>query len=136
MMKPLMLAAALGAVAACAQTPAQTARAAQDAAAAQDALAKELAGLVPKGELTCLPTFPTKSVRSYGQSLVYVAGPRLKYVSRTAGGCEGVARNDILVTVSNGGRTCQGDISRTIDRTARFPTGGCALGPFTEYRRP
>jgi len=120
----------------CAQTPAQSARAAQAAAAAQEALGKELAGLQPRGEMTCLPPLPSTRVEAYGSTLVYVASPRLKYVSPTNGGCESIARDDILVTRSNGGRTCQGDISQTVDRTSRMPTGGCALGRFTEYRKP
>ena len=137
MMKPSVL-FLFGAtiLAGCAQTPAETARAAQDAVAQQQGLARELAGLVPKNDLTCLPTLPTKHVKAYGSTLVYVASPRLKYRSDTAGGCEGVGRDDILITKSNGGRTCQGDISQTIDRAGRFPTGSCALGPFVEYRRP
>ena len=136
MTKSIVALAAAVTLAACAQTPAQTARAAQDAAAAQTALSKELAGLVPKSEMSCLPTLPSKNVKAYGPALVYVASPRHKYVSQTSGGCEGVARNDILVTVSNSGRTCQGDISRTVDRTGNFTTGSCALGEFTEYGRP
>ncbi len=122
---------------ACVQTPAETARAAQDAAATQLALDKELAGLVPTGNrLTCLPPLPTTHVEGYGSTLIYTVSRRQKYLSDTAGGCEGVGRGDILVTVSSGGRTCQGDISQTLDRGGRFPTGSCALGPFVEYRRP
>ena len=136
MVKSMMALAAVASLAACAQTPAQTARAAQDAAASQMALRKEIAGLTPRGDLTCLPTVPSTQLKAYGTALVYVASPRLKYVSQTNGGCESVGtRDDILVTRSNGGRTCQGDIAQTYDRSARFPTGGCALGRFTEYRR-
>ncbi|TPG13053.1 hypothetical protein [Sphingomonas oligophenolica] len=122
---------------ACTQTPAESARAIQDAAATQLALDKELAGLVPTGNrLTCLPPLPSAHVEGYGSTLVYSVSSRQKYRTETGGGCEGVGRGDILVTTSNGGRTCQGDISQTIDRTSRFPTGSCAFGPFVEYRRP
>ncbi len=120
---------------ACAQTLAQSARAAQTMAVEQQGLGRELAGLIPKNHLTCLPTLPTAQVKAYGSTLVYVAGPGLKYRTDTTGGCEGIARGDILVTTSNQGQTCQGDISRTIDQAGHFPTGSCALGPFVEYRR-
>lgn len=122
---------------ACTQTPMQAQRAAQVDETTQMALDKELAGLVPDPTTTtCLPTLTRTQVKGYGKTLVYSAGSSLKYRSDTTGGCEGVGRGDILVTVSNGGRTCQGDIARTIDQASRFPTGGCGIGPFTAYRKP
>ena len=86
--------------------------------------------------MTCLPTLPTTQVTAYGKTLIYSSGRSLKYRSDTTGGCENVERGDILVTVSNGGRTCQGDISQTVAPVGRMVTGSCALGPFTEYRKP
>jgi hypothetical protein len=136
MLKPIVVLTAAAGLAACAQTPAETARAAQDAAATQAALAKELAGLVPKGQMACLPNRPTKHVEAYGKTILYTVSPRLKYRTETAGGCESLARGDILVTRSNGIGVCAGDISQTIDRTSHFPTGSCSFGEFTEYRRP
>ena len=136
MLKPILVLTAAAALVGCAQTPADTARAAQDVAATQAALAKELAGLVPQGQTACLPNLPTKQVEAYGKTILYTVSPRLKYRTETAGGCETLARGDILVTRSNGGAVCAGDISQTIDRTSRFPTGGCSFGEFTVYRRP
>ena len=127
--------AALG-IAACAQTPAETARAAQDAAATQSGLDRALAGLRPVGTSSCLNNFQNPHLQAYGRTLVYAVSNGRKYRSDTAGGCESVARGDILVTTSPQGRVCAGDIAQTIDRTARFPTGSCAIGEFTEYRRP
>jgi hypothetical protein len=137
MFRPMMILAASAALAGCAQTPAQTARAAAAAAADQAELGRQLKGLVAVGERSCLPTLPsTMQVEAYGPTLLYTAGAGQKYRSDTTGGCESIARGDILVTVSNSGSTCRGDISRTVDRTGRFPTGSCSLGSFVEYRKP
>lgn len=105
-------------------------RAAKDAAEFQ----KAVAGLTPGKPMSCLPlsrsTLPMKGI---GSRLVYRASRNLVYVNE-APGCEGVARGDVLVTRQYTGRSCQGDIAQTVDRVARFPTGGCALGEFTPYR--
>ena len=136
MIKPLLPAlAAVTALTACMQTPAETARAVQAAAATQSSLDETLAGLTPGASSTCLPTRASTQVAAYGPTLVYTVSPRLKYRSDTAGGCEQVARGDILVTRSNEGRLCQGDIAQTLDQASRFPSGSCAIGAFVEYRR-
>ncbi|WP_375396929.1 hypothetical protein [uncultured Sphingomonas sp.] len=123
-------------LAGCAQTPAQTARAQAAAAASQQALAGELTGLRAVSTSDCLQDrSATSGLKAYGDSLVYRVSDRLKYVNATTGGCEGVARGDVLVTISNSGRLCRGDIARTVDQTGHFPTGSCALGSFTTYRK-
>ncbi|WP_235512759.1 hypothetical protein [Sphingomonas sp. Leaf17] len=132
---PPMLAAAIT-LAACAPTAEQRARMASDDAAAQTQLAKKLAGLVPGPSSACLPPIRATQVEAYGPTLLYTVSRGLKYRSDTNGGCESLARGDILVTVSNGSGVCQGDLARTVDRVARFTTGGCAIGPFIPYRKP
>lgn len=132
---PLMLAAAT-ALAACTPTADQRARMASDDAAAQTHLARKLAGLVPGAARTCLPPTQTTQVEAYGRTLLYTVTGGLKYRSDTNGGCENLSRGDILVTISNGSGVCQGDIARTVDRLARFTTGGCAIGEFVPYRKP
>ena len=130
---PLLAAVTL---AACARTPAETARAQQGMAAEQAGLEKELAGLVPGEHPTCLNNLAHYSLKAYGPTLIYRVSDRLKYRNDTAGGCENVARGDILVTVSNEGRVCQGDIARTVEPGSRIPTGNCGLRTFTKYTRP
>jgi len=124
------------ALAGCAQTPAQEAAATQRRAAEQQGLAKELAGLVPDKPTMCLTNFRTRQLKAYGPTLIYSEGRNLKYRSDTAGGCEGVARGDILVTVSPTGQLCSGDIARTVSPTSRIPSGSCSLGEFIPYRKP
>jgi len=134
-MRVLMLPILAG-LAGCAQTPAQTARAAESQAASQTALAKTLAGLTPGKSSSCMPIGRTSSqVAAYGPTIVYTIDRNLKYRSDTTGGCEGIARDDILVTKSYTGTLCSGDIAQTVDRTSRFQTGSCSFGPFVPYRK-
>ena len=134
---PMMLVAAL---AACTQTPAQTARAADHAAAEQARLAKRLAGLVPGKPQSCLDQFETRDaqVSSYGNTILYTRGRTIAYRSDTAGGCSdlGSGGHNIFVTKSFSSQLCQGDIATTIDSTSRFPSGSCSFGPFVRYAKP
>lgn len=132
-------AAASAGLSGCAQTPAQAAAAADRATADRQGLDRELAGLVPEKSSGCLNTTETRSgaaVRAYGPTIIYRVSRNLKYRSDTAGGCEGLARGDTLVTVSPTGQLCRGDIARTVDTTQRFQTGTCSFGDFVRYSRP
>jgi hypothetical protein len=119
----------------CTLTPAQQAAVARSDAVAQQDLAKELAGLEPGKPVSCLANYRARQLKGFGSTLVYVEGRNLKYRVE-APGCEGVARGDILVTVSPTGQLCSGDLARTVSQTSRIPSGGCGLGEFTPYRRP
>ena len=132
----IVMLSAAGTLAACAQSPREIAQSQQRVAAEQAALANEFAGLVPQGTETCLNNFGNYTLKAYGPTLVYRVSNSLKFRSDTGGGCENVARGDILVTVSNQGRLCQGDIARTVQPTSRVPTGSCGIGTFTRYGKP
>ena len=126
-------------IAGCARTPADTARAAEAQQATQDALRQQLAGLVPGRAQTCLPnTLPGAGVqtRGYGATILYIAGRDLIYRNDTTGGCQAIARGDILVTRQALGRACSGDIATTVDQTTGFVTGSCGLRDFIPYKRP
>ncbi|WP_242098206.1 MULTISPECIES: hypothetical protein [unclassified Sphingomonas] len=136
-MKTMVLLPLLG-LAACVQTPGERARAAQDQAAQQQKLATALAGLTPGEPTSCIDQIQLRSgsnVQAYGSTLVYTVSPRLKYRTDTAGGCEGVGNDDILITSTPTTQLCRGDIARTVDRTSRFPNGSCSFGAFIPYRR-
>lgn len=138
LMIPLIAALGLGA---CAQTPAETARAAQDAAAEQAKLARRLAGLVPGAPQSCVDQFQLRDaqVSSYGNTLLYtLPGGGAVYRSDTAGGCRDVGSNgsNILVTSTPSTQLCQGDIATTVDNTSRFQSGSCGFGPFVRYSKP
>jgi hypothetical protein len=115
-------------------TPADTARAADAKAATQASLGKELAGLTPTETKDCMDNYQSSSLKAYGGTLVYSVSKSLKYVNDTGGGCEAVERGDILVTRSNGGRLCRGDIAQTVMPGSRMPSGSCAMGSFVTYR--
>lgn len=134
MTAPTLIVAAL-ALAGCAQSPADIARAQAREQATQAELGKQLAGLSPAGTTDCMDNFQSSSMKAYGPTLVYRVSNGLVYVNNTGGGCEAVERGDILVTKSYTGRLCRGDIGTTITPNTRTPTGSCALGPFTIYRK-
>lgn len=125
-------------LAACSTSPREAERAATADLRTQKALAVELAGLVPGEPLACLPEparvqLPSKG---YGSTIVYRASSAVKYRNDMNGNCPAAGRDDILITQTTQSRSCRGDIVQTIDRTSRFPTGGCAFGDFIPYRRP
>ncbi len=129
-----LLSVAAVALSSCAMTPAETARAADAKAATQASLGKELAGLTPTETRDCMDHYQPSSLKAYGGTLVYSVSKTLKYVNDTGGGCEAVERGDILVTKSNSGRLCRGDIGQTVMPGSRMPSGSCALGSFVTYR--
>lgn len=98
-------------------------------------LEKELAGLTPTGSSSCMPRFPTAQVKAFGPTIVYQVSRGLKYRSDTSGGCERIARGDILITRSPMSQLCQGDIATTVDQGARTFSGSCSFGPFVRYAK-
>jgi hypothetical protein len=131
---PVLSFAAL-ALSGCAMSPAETARAESDAAASRAALGQQLAGLRATGTSDCMTNYGNSSLKAYGSTLVYRVSNSLVYVNDTTGGCENVARGDILVTKSSTGQLCRGDIGQTVTPGSQVPSGSCALGSFTTYRR-
>lgn len=129
----LLPAVSLGA---CTQTQADVERAQVRKADVREKLAKELAGLVPGKPETCINQFPQKQSSGYGATILYRVNNGLVYRSDTAGGCEGIARGDILVTRTPSTQLCRGDIAQTFDQASRFPTGSCSFGDFIPYRKP
>ena len=124
---PFTAAAAIGAAAVAAQPAGRT----SDPNAK---LAEATAGLTPGKPVDCIDTRRGQvNLTAAGDKLIYRFSRKLVYVSDTAGGCQGVARGDALVTRQFQTRLCRGDIAQTVDFVARMPTGGCAIGPFTPY---
>ncbi|WP_322964220.1 hypothetical protein [Sphingomonas fuzhouensis] len=127
----------MAALAGCTLSPAEKARIEQRAETERADLAKTLRGLTAGPPTQCINQYRTQQVRSYGPTLVYTVSPRLKYVSRTAGGCGDVggSGNNIFVTRTTTGQLCSGDIAQTVDRSSGFFTGSCSFGEFTPYRK-
>jgi hypothetical protein len=134
MTAPAVIVAAL-ALAGCAQSPADIARAQARDQAAQAELGKQLAGLTATDTSDCLQQYQSTSLKAYGPTLVYTVSNSLKYVNNTSGGCEAIEQGDILVTKSPSGRLCRGDIGTTVSSSSRSQTGSCSLGSFTTYRK-
>jgi len=102
----------------------------------EEKLATALSGLVPDQRPTdCLDQHRSSQTEAYGATILYRVSPTLVYRNDTSGGCEKIASGDILVTTSNSGRLCRGDLARTVSPASRAPTGSCALGSFTAYRK-
>lgn len=140
-MRSLILSlSAAATLAACTQTPAETARAADRAAGEQAKLEHRLAGLVPGKPQACIDQFQTRDaqVSSYGNTILYSLGRNIAYRSDTAGGCSdlGSAGHNILVTKTFSSQLCQGDIATTVDSTSHFQSGSCGFGPFVRYAKP
>ena len=131
-MRLLMLTLAMG-VAACAETPKDTAARAAAEDKTRAALDRELAGLVPGAPQSCLNPFDRRDMKTFGETLVFRSGAT-RYVTRTTG-CQGVGGDNILVTRTPTGQLCRGDIATTVDRTSGFQNGGCSFGDFVPYRR-
>ena len=131
---------AVASLAACTETPAETARAADREAGEQAKLARRLAGLVPGKPQSCLDQFDTRDaqVSSYGNTILYTLGRGVAYRSDTTGGCSdlGNGGHNILVTRIYSSQLCQGDIATTIDNTSHFQNGSCSFGPFVRYAKP
>lgn len=134
MTAPTLIVAAL-ALAGCAQSPADIARAQARDQATQAELGKQLAGLTKTETRDCIDQYQSSSLKAYGPTLVYTVSSNLKYVNDTGGGCEAIEQGDILVTKSPTGRLCRGDIGTTVSPTTRSLTGSCGLGSFTTYRK-
>lgn len=130
---PLLAAGAL--LAGCASTPAERAHAQAAATSTQQKLDARLAGYTAGQPTDCINQFPTSHTEAFGSKILYSFSRNRVYVNDTTGGCEGMERGDYLVTVSNAGRLCRGDIGRTFQPTVSVPTGSCALGAFTPYER-
>lgn len=98
--------------------------------------AEATAGLTPGEPVNCISAQRnSRGLKAIGPRLIYRVSRSLVYVNETAGGCEGVARGDILVTRSFTGGLCRGDIAQTVSYPAPIPTGSCALGAFVPYRK-
>jgi hypothetical protein len=126
------------ALAACAPTAAERGQMEMRADAAQASLDTALAGLTPGEPVSCLPVSARQNyqIEGYGSTILYKVSRGLVYRNDTTGGCDRIARGDILVTRQPTGRLCSGDIATTIDNVSRFQNGSCALGSFVPYRRP
>ncbi|NII58190.1 hypothetical protein [Sphingomonas aerolata] len=119
---------------ACTATPREQAQIAQRETETQQKLATALKGLTPGEPTLCLNALGQKQVTSYGSTFLYRVNNGTIYRTETNGGCGDLDRN-ILITRTPSGQLCRGDITNTIDRASRFPSGSCSFGEFVPYRK-
>ncbi len=117
----------------CAATPGQLARETQRQASDTEKLAVALKGLSPGKPQDCIDLRDANDTTRIGDTILYRLGSKRLYRTDTSGGCFGLARGDILVTKSYGGRLCRGDIASTVDPGSRVESGSCVIGAFTPY---
>ena len=122
----VLLAAALGAGAATASSPASREYA---------ATAKVLGGLTPGTPVSCISLSRTRTSNFLDRdTIAYHDTARRYYVNRTNGGCN-FDDDSIVVTDTPSDQLCRGDIIRLVDRASRFPKGSCSFGDFVPYTR-
>lgn len=111
------------------------ARAAENAARLNEALAGRTAGAAQD----CVDQRLLESHRSYGNAAILfgdTASDEVVYVNRPPAACPGLDVGQGLRTRTTTTRLCRGDIVTIVDPQSRMELAGCALGPFTPYRRP
>lgn len=130
-MRILMLAIAVGALAACETATMPPQRSAQQ----QATFDRMLAGKVAGAPARCLPTYRSSDMTVIDEDTILFRDGRTVYVNRPIGGCNGLGRSGYaLVTRSFGSSLCSGDIARVADLTAGITVGSCSLGDFVPYR--
>jgi hypothetical protein len=101
-----------------------------------DKLEKALVGLTPGEKVSCISRSPSTDMTVISNGLLlYKVNNRLIYRNDLIGSCSGLSRGDTLITESRGSRICRGDMARSADLAVGIPTGACALGDFTPYRK-
>ncbi|UZK65845.1 hypothetical protein [Sphingomonas sp. M1-B02] len=96
---------------------------------------RSLDGLTPGAPLRCLRRGEANQIRSFGNSILYVAGRNRIWRNDVVGTCAGLARGDIVVTKSLGSDACSGDLVQTRAATGGMLTGSCSLGNFVPYTK-
>ena len=131
----LLLAAVLGA--ACAHGGAPGAGTTDRAAVDEAGLAEALAGRTAGPEQRCAERRELGAPRSYGRgAIVFGSGnDPVLWVSRPPAGCPEVDAYRRLEWRSGSAQLCAGDPVTVLDRQTGVQVGGCALGPFTPWRR-
>lgn len=100
-------------------------------------LSKELDGKVASKAVNCISNSSgTDTIRVSDDILLYRVSGRLVYQNNLRGSCPGLARDDdIIVTQTYSGSTCEGDLITLVDRTSGIQGSVCSLGQFVPYKK-
>ena len=130
-MRILMLAIAVGALAACETTMGPIERTARQ----QSDFDRLLAGKTPGPAVRCLPTYRSNDMTVIDDDTILFRDGRTTYVNKPLGACNGLSRSGrALITRNVGPQLCRGDIATVADNTSGVTVGSCALGDFVPYR--
>lgn len=97
-------------------------------------LAKALEGRMPGQPQSCISVAPSRSSRTFGNTVLFEGFGGRVYRTQLMGGC--VARSyDTLVTRTSQTSLCRGDIVTLTDLSAGYTRESCAYSDFTPYSR-
>lgn len=101
-------------------------------------LERALDGRVPGEKINCISQFGRANLTVISDNVLLYRAGSVIYRNDLIGSCPGLTRGDTLITRSFGSQLCRGDMARTANLIGGVaaPTGSCALGDFTPYRRP
>lgn len=95
-----------------------------------------LAGYSAGEPRSCVESRDLRGPEAYGETtLIFREGRRTIWRTETSGGCDKAGRDALITRQFGTSRMCRGDIARTADLTAGFPTGSCSFGDFVPYRK-
>lgn len=117
------------ALASCAPTPMQQAR------APVDNFAREVAGRVPGAASTCVSTFGSENLRVVNPSTLAYGSGRALHINRLRAPCPGLDQFNTLIVEAQGGQYCRGDRIRALEPGGIIPGPVCHLGDWTAYTR-
>lgn len=136
MMLRLSLIAAPLALTACMTDDRAMADRAEDRAEAAAEVSQRLQGFTPTRTRSCLPSRTTSGIRVYDDGTALIREAGTIYRQDLGPGCEAASRpSTTLVTDSNFGSMCSGNIARVVDASTGIFYGSCSLGDWTEYER-
>lgn len=132
-MRAAVLAVLALALAGCASSPEQVAKAkAADAAE----LAQALDGRLPGKPSECIDAARADGPQVIGQTLLYRDGARI-WRTEAVGECPSLYGDPVLIAEVYGGQLCRNDRFRTVERGGpSIPSGYCRFGDFTPYTKP
>ncbi len=99
-------------------------------------LAAALAGRTAGPPQDCLREADLGSQEAYGnRAILFTSRDDVVYVNRPPSVCPGLAYGGGIKVKTPMSRLCRGDIITVFDPISKMEIGGCALGPFTPYKR-
>ena len=98
-------------------------------------LEKEIGGWVASPPERCIDMRKVTSTNVYGDAMLFKVRSAIKYRTDSSG-CPAQRVGLTIVTNSDHGRLCSGDVVGLQDLENGTVEGSCAVGEFMPYRRP